>query len=57
MRRLIVSSLLLSLLALSGDVWCSSCHAVDCHYDTQCGVRCACVKLNGQFRGQCVQKW
>jgi hypothetical protein len=36
---------------------CSKCHAVDCSFDTQCGVRCTCVKLNGKIKGQCVEKW
>lgn len=57
MRRFLVSSVLLSLLALSGDVWCSRCRSVDCTFDTQCGVQCACVKLGGRLRGQCVERW
>jgi hypothetical protein len=57
MRKLLVSSLFLALLAVSGDVWCSNCHAVDCTFDTQCGVRCTCVKLGGRLRGQCAERW
>jgi hypothetical protein len=36
---------------------CSKCRAVDCSFDTHCGVMCACVKLNGNIKGQCVEKY
>ncbi len=42
---------------VEGLGYCSSCKAVDCSFDTQCGVRCACVKLNGNYKGNCVAKW
>jgi hypothetical protein len=40
-----------------GTGYCSKCKAVDCSFDTQCGTRCTCVKLNGKIKGQCVEQW
>lgn len=45
-----------SLCIAEGTAYCSKCRAVDCSFDTQCGVSCACVKLGGNIKGQCVEK-
>lgn len=45
------------ICAVEGTGYCSKCKAVDCSFDYQCGYRCGCVKLNGNIKGQCVEKW
>lgn len=40
-----------------GVAFCSSCKTVDCSFEYQCGHRCDCVKLNGNIKGQCVQRY
>ena len=36
---------------------CSKCKAVDCQFDHHCGYRCSCIKLNGNIKGQCVERF
>lgn len=46
-----------ALCIAEGTAYCSRCNAVDCNFDTQCGPSCTCVKLNGNIKGQCVEKY
>lgn len=59
MKKLILVALFgfCTICVTEGTAYCSKCKVVDCSFDTQCGVRCACVKLNGKIKGQCVEKW
>jgi hypothetical protein len=42
--------------SLSAEAECRSCKAVECSFDTQCGIQCLCIKLDGNIKGNCVQK-
>jgi hypothetical protein len=44
-----------TICALEGTSYCLKCRAVECSFDTQCGVSCTCVKLNGNIKGSCVE--
>ena len=56
MKTLLALSVFLSCGLLQGLSYCSTCDKVDCRYRSDCGFSCECVKLNGNYEGQCVEK-
>lgn len=58
MKKLVLAALAaLCVSSVATEAECFNCRTVECSYDTQCGARCECVKLNGRLKGSCVQKW
>ena len=56
MKTLLALSVFMSCGLLQGLSYCSTCDKVDCRYRSDCGFSCECVKLNGNYEGQCVEK-